>query len=72
MLYFTLKVVIVGYRLCLHYTISNKSRVANKRGKRGNIYLVDIYTMAISKVNANIVWFVKKKGTSCGIVSKYK
>ena len=42
-------------------------RALNIRTNLGNIYLLNIYIIAVNKKKLNITWLTKKKGISCGI-----
>lgn len=44
-----------------------KTRVKNKRTNLGKIYFEKTYIIIESKINAKITWFIKKKGTNCGM-----
>ena len=44
-----------------------KTRVKNKRTNLGKMYFEKRYIIIESKINAKITWFIKKKGTNCGM-----
>ena len=52
----------------IYYNLLMKLRVKYKRVNLGNIYLEKTYIIIINNINVNNTWFIKKKGTNCGII----
>lgn len=50
------------------YNLLINKRVANKRTNLGKIYFEKTYTNKTNIVKAKTTWFIKKKGTSWGII----
>lgn len=44
------------------------TRVANKRTNLGKTYLLNMNTSTTNIANENTTWFIKKKGTNCGML----
>jgi hypothetical protein len=51
----------------LSYILFKCKRALNKRTNFGNIYLVNIYIINVSKTKLNITWLTKKNGINWGI-----
>ena len=49
------------------YRLFINTRVLNKRTKPGSIYFENINSINIRNMKAKVTWFIKKKGTNCGI-----
>lgn len=58
--------------LQINYNFFIKIREINSLTNLGNKYLDKIYTIMVINKKVNIVWFIKKKGTNCGIFVKWK
>ena len=44
-----------------------KIRVINKRTNLGRMYFEKTYIIIKSNIKAKVTWFIKKKGTNCGM-----
>ena len=55
------------YIIVVIYNLLIKIRVKNKRTNLGKMYLENKYIITTSKVKANVIWLIKKKGINCGI-----
>lgn len=44
-----------------------KTRVENKRTNLGKVYFENTYIIIISNMKAKVTWFIKLKGTNCGM-----
>ena len=51
----------------IYYSFVIYTRVTNKATKYGNTYTDITYVIVNSAAKANVIWFTKKNGNSCGI-----